>query len=180
MAKFKGTVYLSTREFLLHRFDTQGLDLALNALPPDTREKLDAITPLGWYDVRPVLQLHHAMEEVFDEPPGVVCYEAGRFSAAWSMNSILKVFVRFTTPHWLMEKAGSVWSRYHDSGRWEFKPPQPQRMTGSLHDYAVEDPLFFHRLRGWLAGAVELTGGKGAQVRHQARAGVHHFSGTWD
>ena len=179
MAQFKGTVYLSTREFLLHRYDQEGVERALAELPPAMREALHDVTAVGWYDVAPVLELHRVMERLFEGAPGEVCYEAGKFSARWSMNSVLKVFVRFTSPHWLMDKATSVWGRYHDTGRWEFDPPEPKRLAGRLNDYAVQEPLFFHRLRGWVAGAIEMTGGANPRVQHVQRGEGHTFAGTW-
>src|SRR5262249_49328814 len=93
-----------------------------------------------------------------------ICVQAGRFSAGWAMNTVLKMFLRLRSPTWLIERATSVWGRFHDTGRWEVVTPAVRRVQGSLRDFAVRDPAFCARLRGWLQGAVEMTGGKGVTV----------------
>lgn len=132
----------------------------LEQLPLVDREILRNVQVLDWVPVEPVLQYHHALDRVFGTGDLSVCTAAGRFSAGWAINTVLKVFVRFKSPLWLVEKATSVWGRYHDSGRWEIDKQGNQRIAGRLIDFAVKDAAFCARLRGWLHGAVELTGGK--------------------
>ena len=84
---------------------------------------------------------------------------------------MLKVFLRFRSPIWLVEKATSVWTRYHDTGRWTVTTPGPNRIIGELHDFAVRDDAFCARLRGWLHGAVEMTGGEHTRITELQCAG---------
>lgn len=164
MANFKGTVFESTRLFALREYGEAGLERVLAELSADDRRVLSEVTAIGWYPVEPVLRFHHALDRVFGQGDYALCVAAGRFSAGWSFNTVLKLFVRFRSPLWLIERATSVWGRYHDTGKWQVSSPSPQRIVGEIHDFAVRDPAFCARLRGWLQGAVELTGGDGATV----------------
>lgn len=164
MAKFKGSVYESTRAFVKHEFGDEGLQRVLSSMSGDDREFLSSVTAIAWVPVEPVLRFHHALEREFGSGDGALCTRAGRFSAGWAMNSVLKMFVRLRSPQWLFEKAASVWSRHHDTGRWELDPQAPYRISGRLLEFGVRDPMFCARLRGWVQGAVELTGGNAAET----------------
>jgi hypothetical protein len=185
LAKFKGTVFVSTRMFTESRFGPEAVERIYAALGPADRDVLAQITTVGWYPVEPVLAYHHALDRLYGRGDLALCVEVGKFSAGWAVNTILKFLLRFRSPHWIFEKAGSVWSHYHDTGRWEFDAQGGEKkICGRLHDFAVNDPAFCARLRGWVSGAVELTGGRNAQVvesrcttRGQA---FHEYTGTWE
>jgi hypothetical protein len=183
MANFKGTVFQSVRMFAERQFGFDAPDRLLSELPSADRDLLVGINALGWYPVEPILRYHHALDRVYGAGDLSLCEQAGRFSAGWAMSTVLKVFVRFRTPNWLVERATSVWGRYHDSGRWEISSPSPNRIQGDLYDFAVRDRAFCARLRGWLTGAMELTGGEHATVVETMCAcrGADHcsFSLTW-
>lgn len=184
MAQFKGTVFVSTRMFTEERFGPEAVLKVLATLPAKDRESLEQTTTVGWYPVGPVLAFHHALDELYGRGDLSLCVDVGRFSAGWAVNTILKFLLRFRSPHWIVEKSGSLWSHYHDSGRWEFDPPEDKKLCGRLHDFAVNDPAFCARLRGWICGAVELTGGKNcqiAEIRCVSRGhGFHEYRGSWE
>jgi hypothetical protein len=184
LAKFKGTVFESTRMFTEQQYGAGATARVLAELSPEDQAQLAEIQVIGWYPVEPVIRYHHALDRLYGRGDLKVCSAAGRFSATWSMNTVLKVFLRFKSPSWLIEKATRVWSRYHDTGRWEVSSPGPGKITGELLEYAVRDEAFCARLRGWLQGAVEATGGKNAVVTETRCVCRRHdrcvFELVWD
>jgi hypothetical protein len=164
MANFKGTIFESVRMFTEQRFGPEAHDRLLAELSDEDRSLLDGLNALGWCPAEPILRYHQALDRVYGKGDLELCHEAGRFSAGWAMNTVLKVFLRFRSPNWLIERATSVWGRYHDSGRWIITAATDTRLQGELFDFAVHDPVFCARLRGWLLGAVELTGGARCSV----------------
>jgi hypothetical protein len=183
MANFKGTVFESTRMFAEQKFGDDAPARVLAELSSADRDCLVGVNALGWYPVEPIMRYHHALDRLYGQGDLAVCEQAGRFSAGWAMNTVLKVFIRFRSPTWLIERATSVWGRYHDTGRWQISTPGPDRMHGELHEFAVHDRAFCARLRGWLAGAVELTGGQNVSVFESqcvCRGAAHcTFNTTW-
>jgi hypothetical protein len=150
--------------FTERRFGTAGVAKVMAALSDEDRQILSNVQVIGWYPVEPVLRYHHALERTFGTGDFALCTAAGKFSATWSMNTMLKAFLRFKSPTWLVDKATRVWDRYHDTGRWGVVSPASNRILGTLSDYAVKDLAFCARLRGWLQGAIEATGGKNFTV----------------
>jgi hypothetical protein len=183
VANFKGTVFHSTRLYTEKAFGPDAVEKVLAALSPEDRTALESVQVIGWCPVEPVLRYQRELDRTFGKGDFSVCFEAGKFSAGWSMNTFLKVFLRFTSPEWLIDKTTRVWDRYHDTGRWEVKELPPNRLMGELHDFAVKDPAFCARLRGWLHGAVEMTGGKNplvTETRCVCRGDAHcAFSVSW-
>lgn len=184
MPKFKGTIYTSTALFADKRFGKGASDRVLEALPAPDREILRGITPVGWYPTEPVMAYHRTLDEVFGKGDLGLCVEVGRFSAEWTLNAVLKMFLRLRSPHWLMERSGSLWNRFHDSGRWEMLEDVEAPLCARLRDFKLRDPAFCARFTGWLLRAIELTGGKNATVEHTdctSRGGRYcHFNGRWD
>jgi hypothetical protein len=164
LAKFKGTVFESTRMFTEETFGPDAVERVLQELDASDREVLQHMHTIGWYPVEPVLQYMHALDRVYGKSDLEVCTRAGHFSAGWSMNTVLKVFLRFKSPLWLVDRATSVWNRYHDTGKWNVQSVNSSELLGELREFAVRDLAFCARLRGWLQGAIELTGGEGATV----------------
>ena len=165
MAQFKGTIYTSAQLFTEARFGPDAVQRVLAALPAADRELLTGITPMGWYPTEPVMAFHHKVDELFGKGDLAVCVELGKYSAEWALNTVLKFFIRFRTPSWLLERSGSLWGRYHDSGKWEVASSPDLQLSARLRDFQVRDPAFCARFRGWLHRAVELTGGREPDVR---------------
>lgn len=180
MPNFKGTVYISTRMFVEQKLEPGALDKILAELPEAMRAALAEVSPTAWCDTEPVLEFHRVLERLYGSPGRSVCTEAGRFSATWNMNTILKLFLRFKSPLWITGKAGSVWDRYHDSGSWTVVDEGSNRISADLRGFQVSEPLFFQRLTGWLQGMLEATGGRQSVVRYTERQGVRHFDLRWE
>lgn len=170
--------------FTEKRFGPEAVERVLASLSPHDRNVLREVTSIGWYPVEPVLAYHHALDRCFGSGKLELCVEAGHFSAGWALNTVLKLFLKFKTPHWLAEKSASVWNRYHNTGRWEYDPPQEKLLLARLHDFGVRDEAFCARLRGWLMGAIELTGGRNPKVVERTcglRGARHHeFQSSWE
>lgn len=181
--RFKGNIFVSARMFTEQRFGPEAVERVLASMPKSERQILLETTILGWYPAGPALTYHRALDACFGSGDLALCVEAGRFSAGWALGTVLKLFLKLRSPHWLMEKSASVWGRYHDSGRWEFDAPEEKQMRGRLYDYAVRDPVLCARLRGFIMGAVELTGGQEPKVSERcctARGNAYHeFHCTW-
>jgi hypothetical protein len=184
LAKFKGTVFLSTRIFTENTFGEAAVKKCLESLQSEEQRMLEGVTAVGWYPVEPVLKYHRALDSLYGNGDLELCVKVGEFSAVWSANTILKFFLRLKSPLWILEKHQSVWSRYHDSGRWEISRLGERAAMGKLLNFDVADEVFCARFRGWLQGAVRLTGGKGAKVeeiRCKARGASHcEFKISWE
>ena len=86
MAKFKGSVYESTRAFVQQQFGAPAVEAILAELPAGDRQLLSSAMAIEWIPVEPVLHFHHELERQFGSGDLSLCVRAGQFSAGWSMN----------------------------------------------------------------------------------------------
>ena len=183
MAQAKGTIYLSVEKFVRERWGDEAVQQCLQALSDEDRQVLDEVLAVGWYPLEPVIRFHRAVDERFGTGDLALVEQIGRYSAEWQLNAFHKLVLRFKSPKYIVAKAGQLWSRYHETGRWEVESPAPDTVIGRLHDFAVADECFCTRERGWFARALELTGGKDVTVeepRCRARGAPYcEYVGTY-
>jgi len=160
VAESKGTLFLSAKLYADKELGADAVQDAMAQLSDADRELLDAVVAVGWYPLEPIMRFHHILDRDYGRGDLSLCYEIGRFAAAWQLNAFHKFVLKFKQPRWMLQKASSLWSTYHDSGRWEVGEPEPGMMRGCLYDFAIVDPAFCKREMGWFARAIELTGGK--------------------
>ena len=179
----KGVVLCSARDFVRKTHGDDTLDAVLDRVTTAQREELLAAVPIGWYPVELVTAFHRAVATEFGEDNRAQCVAMGRFSADWALNMFYKLFLRFKSPHWLVERSSKLWSTYHSTGSWTVLPHTDNSMAAQLRDFAIVEPAFCCRLQGWFERAAELTGAPGIQIEHtQCRARGHEcceFRGTW-
>jgi predicted hydrocarbon binding protein len=130
------------------------------------------------------MAFHRAIDRLYGRGDLAMCREIGRFSADWQLNSFHKLVLRWKSPRWMVEKAGTMWRHYHDTGRWEIvEQPDRNVVTGRLYEFHFVDAAFCMREQGWFERAVELTGGRQPVVRElrcRARGDdACEYSGTW-
>lgn len=183
MPNAKGTIYLAARLYTERTFGDAAVSRCLDELPPAERQVLDGITAVGWYPVEPFLNYLRALERLYGKGDLKLCEKVGEFSAEWSINTILKFFLRLKSPTWVIEKNQSTWNRFYDSGRWEVSKRQEGLVIGKLFDFDLADAVFCARFRGWLRRALQMTGAKEPKVEEiqcKARGSNHcEFRITW-
>ena len=99
--QFKGTV--SSRRGASRRTGRQAGGGARARVPVGRRRHRSAFarSGMGWCPADPVLKLPSRARSSAGIGDLSLCFEAGRFSAGWSLNRVLKVFLRLRSPVWL-------------------------------------------------------------------------------
>jgi hypothetical protein len=164
MALSKGSIYASVRLFVEKKYGAEELARCLAELPAEDRQLLESSLPVGWYPLEPVLELHRILDRRQGRGDLSLCREMGEFSSQWQMTVFHRLYLRFKTPHWLIQKAGTMWSNYHDTGHWEVEEVGPNEVIARLHDFGVVDEAFCARFHGWLLGIGALTGVSEAKI----------------
>ena len=98
LAKFKGSVFESTRMFTVEAFGADAVARVLAELDAEDQRVLSDVQLLGWYPVEPVLRYMRVLDRLYGKNDLKLCEQSGRFSAGWQMNTVLKVFLRFRSP----------------------------------------------------------------------------------
>jgi hypothetical protein len=158
----KGTAVETTYLFVEDRYGKPGLERWLAALPPASQEICRAkILPSGWYP----------LEDAFVRPTRVLCelffagskrgaFEVGRYSAQRALTGIYKMFVKISTPGWLMERGSKVFETYYRPSSCKVVDRTDSGARMVITDPKDTSGLVEMRIAGWVDGAVEIHGFK--------------------
>lgn len=179
----KGTLYLSAKLYTERTFGKEAARDALQDLDAADRDVLNSVVAVGWYPLDAMLRYHLAVDRRYGKGDRKIVREIGRFGAEWQLNTFHKLVLRFKDPHWMIERAATMWKHYHDTGEWEVGAKVANHVEGKLKGFVVPDDTQCVRLSGWFARAIELTGGKNVVVQEAqciARKDPHcHFLASW-
>ena len=180
MANIAGGSVLSLRTFLEKEHGAGDFDRVLDTLAATDAEALRGIVlPVKWYPLRTFLRVIHAAEELHGESDLWERY--GAFAAEFEINAFQRFVLRFTSPTFVLERAGRMWRRFHDSGEWEVEGGD-KWMRGKLRGFAVVDEKYCRLVAAWIKRAGQMTGAHGEVSHPECRAhgaSVCVFAGWW-
>lgn len=181
MAKVSGSSVLTLQVFLHRTYGAGTYERVLAGTRPEEAGRFAGIVlPVNWYPTDSYLALMHAAHQLTGD---VDFFERfGAFAADYQINAFHKLLLRFTSPSFFLDRAGRLWSRSHDTGRWEVEGGD-KRVRGTLRDFAVVDADYCRVLVAWIHRASQLTGTRGQTVHRACRArGAEAcvFEGWWN
>ena len=165
----KGISMASTREFVKSKYGSDDFKKWLESLSPEARAIFEKpVLASEWYSPK----------QAFIEPTEAVCrmfyngdirgaWDLGRFSAEYSLKGIYKIFLRITTPEYLMERATKVFTSYYNPSEMIVASAEPGKVVLRITQFEGITDTIEHRMAGWLERAVELCGKKSSKVTIQ-------------
>jgi hypothetical protein len=180
VAKVSGSSVLTLQVFLRRTYGADTYEKVLQRVAPDGAGLFAGIVlPVNWYPTESYLALLHAAHELTGD---IDFFERfGAFAADYQINAFHKLLLRFTSPSFFLDRAGRLWSRSHDTGRWDVEGGD-KRVRGTLRDFAIVDADYCRVLVAWIHRASQLTGTRGQTVHRACRArGAEAcvFEGWW-
>lgn len=183
MAKAKGTNLLHMRTFVRERFGSDAWSRVLAELEPDAREELGGLVAVGWYDLPLQVELLRAIDRVLGKGDTSLISDIGEFEANQDLTRIHKLFMKFATPAYVLEKARDYWARFYDTGTWEVTRHAGRSASGTLRGLGVVDRTFCVYLQAYIYRMFLLSGAADGQIRHtrcRARGDdACTFEGSW-
>jgi len=181
----KGFTVKGALAFVEKRWGTAGTARVIAALDPESaRIAGSLVLSSQWVPFRTQVALYEAVDRTFGKGDFALCWDIGRFTSEYEMNTVNLVFLRLgKLEHWF-HAASRMWRRYYSEGALDVEGFGPG--TGTIVTSGF-DPLsraFCIDFSGWLQRTVELSGLTRVKVEHQrcmlAGGGACAFRGTWD
>ena len=162
----KGIAIRSTQLFVRQRFPDR-LEEWLDALPASSRQIVAGrIAPSGWYPFQEgfVLPTQKICDLFFGgEPAGA--WEIGRFSAEFALWGLLRLFVRFGSPSFLVHGASRLFCSYYRPSQMVAGEISDGRAVAQIVEFPEPNRLIEQRIGGWIERAFEIHGCKVVTVR---------------
>ncbi len=171
------------RSFVEQRFGAEAWTELLASLTLEASATLAQAVAVGWYDTHLQPELYRAMDSRFGRADLALVTELGRFAADEDLHGIYRMFLRFASPGYVLEKGMAYWSRFQSTGRWEVTRTSPRSARAALVGFTTADEAVCRYLAAYMTRMMELAGARSVrveEVRCRARGESDcTFEGTW-
>lgn len=164
--EIKGTAVIAIRDFVKEKYPDE-YQKWYSSLPEDSKEVYTGpIDSTKWYSVEAgAAKPTKAIARLFYNNDIIKgAWESGRYSAEKALKGIYKIFVKASSPSYLIARASRVFSTYYRPC--ELKSVRNEGNNLVLHIFGMSNPekVIEYRIGGWIEKALEISGSKNINV----------------
>jgi hypothetical protein len=180
----KGTGTMALPAFIKSRFPDR-YDEWIRALPPASKAVFDStLLAFEKYSFRDALVTPtQVMIDMFFGGNDHGAWESGFFSASYALKGFYKIFFRFGSPQFIIDRASRVFSSYYEDGEMRVADSSPGRCVLQIVRFPDPHIILDMNVGGWMDGALELMGKKERTVdvtRYMSKGDpVTEFVAAW-
>ncbi len=158
MMQIKGTAVKATPEFVKAKFPGRFKEW-MDTMPAKSGNLLrQSIYATNWYPLTDSVIIPTAhLGKMFFKSEIEGAKEVGRYSAELSLNGIYKIFVRISSPSFVLSRATSVFSTYYSPGEIKIVESSSSHAVLRFMDFEKQDSLILHRIAGWVEGTLAVV-----------------------
>lgn len=170
---FKGAIIDSYRRHLLSTFGQPAYADMARRLPERSRDTLEtsAFNPSRKYPVEVLFSYLDAVEAQFGRD---VLFQLGRVVGQQDLTGMHKVFIMMSSVEGTLTLLTRAWRFYYDEGNAEIVDKKPHCWIAAVNDQHLR-PCVMETVKGYIAYAVELAGGKDVRVKSVVSPKPHAF-----
>ncbi len=181
----KGATVKSIVEFVKNKFPQRYTEW-LNSLPSESRTIVEsAIYATNWYPIVEALIIPtKQLAILYNGDAKKAAWEAGRFNAEISLTGIYRIFIKVSSPNYIIERASKIFSTFYNPS--EIKVIETKLKSVKLHilKLPVNEMVLECRIGGWMERALEINNCKNVKVlmpfTKTKGAPYTEYSITWD
>lgn len=182
--QIKGTAVKATVQFMKEQFPDRYKEW-LDALPAASKQIMqNPIYATGWFSLMDsVIVPTEILGKMCFKNPEEGAWQVGAYSADYALKGIYKVFVRISSPSFMLSRASSIFASYYKPAVIHVTEKKTKRVVLRLEKFDTQERLIMHRIAGWLEKALEITKSSDirVEVKHQLmdKAPVSHIIMEW-
>lgn len=155
----KGTAVKSIKEYVETKYSANFNDW-LNSLPESSQGIMkEAIFANNWYPMKDaaVEPTKALAEKFYSSDYKKAAKESGRFSAEMGLKGVYKIFVKVASPHYIMKRAGRVFTSYYSPTEISVVDSHDKGLTLHITKFPEPEEIIEYRIAGWCERALEFT-----------------------
>ncbi len=164
--EIKGTALLAIRDFVkLNHQDKY--EQWLGMLNEGSKQIFQSsIDSTKWYpvEIAAIEPTQRISELFFNNDIVKGAWESGRYSAQKGLTGIYKIFVKATSPSFIISRAKDVFARYYRPCEMEVVKNQDAGVLINLINADGCDNVIVNRICGWIERALEISGVKDIRI----------------
>jgi hypothetical protein len=164
--KVKGVAVKSIQDFVKNNYPDSYFKW-LNAMPESAKAIMSKpVFASDWYPAREAaIEPTKAMGVLFYNGDAQKAgWESGRYSAEVALGGVYKIFVKLTTPKYIIDKASKILPTYYDPSDVVVVESSPRHVVICISKIIGSDSIIESRIGGWVQKAFEVTGCKNVRI----------------
>lgn len=157
--KVKGTAVKTIPEFIQAQHADKFVTW-LGQLPEKSRHIFNnGVKASDWYSVEEaIIEPTRIMSEVCYNHPTRGAWECGRYSAEAALKGIYKIYVKFSSPGHIIDRAGRVLQAYYEPSELQVVSKGKDHVKLHITKFPKPSPVIDNRFAGWMEKALEISG----------------------
>ncbi len=154
----KGSAVKVTPEFVKTKFPNEYFKW-IDSLPDESKKILSgAIYATDWFNLTDSLTIPtEKVSQLFFKNDLEAASELGKFSADSALKGIYKIFVRVSSPVFVINRASSVFSTYYNPADIKVIESSNDSVSLGIGGFKLRDELVLYRIAGWMNRTIEIT-----------------------
>ena len=164
--EIKGTAVKTTPDFVKDKYPGHFLEW-LQSMPSDSRKIFEQpIYATSWYNLGEsvIIPTKKVGDLFFNGNHEEAAHMLGRYSADIALKGIYKIFVRVSSPHFVLSRASSIFSAYYKPSEIKVVESKDRRCVLELNEFNTSEKLIMNRIAGWVEQTLEITLKKALRV----------------
>jgi hypothetical protein len=158
--EIKGTAVIAIRDFVKTNYFDRYNEW-LQSLPDNVRSIYAGIIDSSdWYPLGTggLIPTKRTAEMFFDGDYKKGAWDAGRFSAQKALTGIYKIFVKASSPAYIIQRASRVFSTYYRPCEMAVVNRSEKSVVLEISNMTESDVVIEYRIAGWIQKALEISG----------------------
>ncbi len=164
--EIKGTALIAIRDYVKSNYPER-YDEWLGKLSEKSREiYTGAIDSSKWYPITiaGIEPTRKAIEMFFQGDYQKGAWEAGKFSAQKALTGIYKIFVKASSPGYIIQRASRIFATYYQPCKMEVLDKTDKSVVLEISNMTESDIVIEYRIGGWIEKALEISGANNISV----------------
>jgi hypothetical protein len=157
--EIKGSAVKATPDFVKEKFGIRYTEW-IKSLPEKSRTIIEQpIYATTWYSLMDsvIIPTQRAGDLFFGGNYVNAANEIGRYSADVALKGVYKIFVRVSSPHFVLSRASSIFATYYQPADIKVIESSEKKAVLQLSKFHPNDKLIMNRIAGWIEKTLEIT-----------------------
>lgn len=163
--EIKGTAVKSILDFVQKKYPDRVPDW-FNALSEPAKNTISSVVTSGWYPIQDgAIEPTKKIGTLFyNNDSKMAAIECGRYSAEVALHGVYKLYVKFSSPGHIIERASRILPAYYRPATMEVIDRTQKSVKLIMSDIEEPSDIIEYRILGWIEKALEISGCKDIHV----------------
>lgn len=155
--KVKGTAVKTLSAYIKTKYPDNYYDW-LELLSDEARTIVsNPILATHWYDLETAIlePTQHAAKLFFDNDFIKASYQLGKYSSAVALKGIYKIFIKVSSPNFIISRAVNMMDTYYKPGKIEVEKFPEKKVKLIFSEFTKGSEMVFYRIAGWAVNTFE-------------------------